>query len=225
MKNNLTIYSNIIPIEILKNNFLSFPQNLPKYYKNIPRLFNRSETSTTIKTCPGFVNYFRKVLVFTSPFDMEFLISNNKLEQWAMGNGDYNNLMSVTTHSNLQLLDYVQNDNYQFVIKICMFNYIQSDAPLYFHNASWEFRNWECLPGVIHPKDIPTDLNMFLPVRKETDKIVIKKDEPLFYMSFETQDDIELHFSDKKFDLTSHTNTLSYKFSILKDRILGKKIV
>ena len=42
-----------------------------------------------------------------------------------MARQNFNNLMSVTTNSNSQLLNYVQNDNYKFVIKICMFNYIQ----------------------------------------------------------------------------------------------------
>ena len=38
-KKKLIIKSNTIPIDILKNHLLSFPHNIPKYFKDIPKSF------------------------------------------------------------------------------------------------------------------------------------------------------------------------------------------
>ena len=64
-KKEITILTNEIPVHILKNFLLSFPSNIPKYFKDIPKAFfdnqkRRVRSSTTIRTCSGFINLTSK---------------------------------------------------------------------------------------------------------------------------------------------------------------------
>ena len=40
-KKEITIQTNGVPVHILKNFLLSFPSNIPKYFKDIPKSFFR----------------------------------------------------------------------------------------------------------------------------------------------------------------------------------------
>ena len=84
-KKEITIQTNGVPVHILKNFLLSFPSNIPKYFKDIPKSFfdnqkRKVRSRTTIRTCSGFINLFKRSIVFTSPYDIELFIEPKEIK-------------------------------------------------------------------------------------------------------------------------------------------------
>ena len=168
----MEIRSNKIPLEILKNYFLTYPKNVPSYLKHMPKQFNRKDPGTrTVKTCSGLLNLYMRSVVFTSPFDIQVNFENNKWQAFVGKGGLGDNTVS--------------------------------DA------------------GVLNCKT-PLELNFFIPVEKNVEILSIPQGTPLMLISSEVDSAIKLKFNDKPFDDTL-INGLHYRFSTLKDMLLGRK--
>jgi hypothetical protein len=215
----LEIFSNIIPINFLKNFIKIFPYNLPNYFKNIPKQCPNSKfkADRTLKTCSGIINYYKKAIVFLSPFDIEFIIENNIIN-YKFGSADFN---GVQLHANNQFLDYVNNKKYLCVSKLLFKIYIKCDAPLLITNSTWTLNNFEILPGIINAKE-PLELNLFLPIKKEDKNIFIKQNTPLCVIHVETEKNVKIIFNNNKYDSWSE-NGLKYIFSSLKNKLFNNK--
>lgn len=164
LNKKLEIYSNNIPIDFLKNFFKIFPNNLPNYFNNVPKRcpFSKFKSDNTLKTCSGIINYYKKAIVFLSPFDIEFIIENNQIH-YRVGSDNFN---GVQFHSNNQFLDYVDNKKYLCISKLCFGIYLKSNAPILITNSTWTLNSFEILPGIINAKQ-PLELNIFLPIKKK----------------------------------------------------------
>ena len=219
LNKKLEIYSNSIPINFLKNFFKIFPNNLPSYFKNIPKKcpFSKFRADNTLKTCSGIINYYKKAIVFLSPFDIEFVIEKDQVFV-KFGNSNFN---GIQFHSNDQFLDYVQNKKYLCISKLIFGIFLKSDVPLLITNPTWALNDFDILPGIINAKK-PLELNIFLPIKKEDKNIFIKQNTPLCVIHLETEKNVSLVFNDKKYDSWS-TNGLNYIFSSLKNRLLKNK--
>lgn len=215
----LEIFSNHIPIDFCKNFFKVFPNNLPNYFKHIPtkKPFSKSRADNTIKTCSGIINYYKRAIVFLSPFDIEFLIENNQIS-YKFGSDDYN---GAQFHSNDQFLDYVNNQKYLCVSKLVFGIYLKSDIPLIITNSTWTLNDFEILPGVINAKQ-PLELNVMIPIKKEDKNIFIKQNTPLCVIHLETEKEVSIVFKKNKYNSWS-VNGLNYMFSSLKNRLLKNK--
>jgi hypothetical protein len=215
----LEIYSNNIPIDFLKNFFQVFPRNLPNYFNNIPNKCPHSKfkADNTLRTCSGIINYYKKAIVFLSPFDIELIIENNKIN-YKFGNANFN---GIEVHPNNQFLDYIDNKKYSMISKLVFGIYLKSDAPLIITNSTWTLNNFEILPGIINAKT-PLELNIFLPIKKDDKNIFIKQNTPLCVIHLETEKNVKIIYNNKKYNDWS-VNGLNYTFSSLKNKLLKNK--
>ena len=114
---DIIIQTNEMPVEVLKNFLLTFPQNLPKYFKDIPVNFfdeqkRQIRSKKTVKSCSGFINLFKRCIVFTSPYDIELFIENKEI-RGSVGGHDWKRYLHH--HADWQFIDYVKSD-YAFIL-------------------------------------------------------------------------------------------------------------
>ena len=216
----MEIRSNKIPLEILKNYFLTYPKNVPSYLKHMPKQFNRKVPGTrTVKTCSGLLNLYMRSVVFTSPFDIQVNFENNKWQAFVGKGGLGDNTVSDVPYS--QFLKHKDENKYKILLKFTFGITVQSKYPIHLNNPWWSLNSFETVPGVLNCKT-PLELNFFIPVEKNVEILSIPQGTPLMLISSEVDSAIKLKFNDKPFDDTL-INGLHYRFSTLKDMLLGRK--
>ena len=113
-------YSEILKKEDALNMVKTIPHNFPNYFASIPKhLFNPvskkfNPTISTIKSCPGFINLYKRSLLVTLPFDLYVEFDENQILNQKAGQ---TNLTVASIHSNEQLLSYVNSKEYKFLLK------------------------------------------------------------------------------------------------------------
>ena len=222
-KKNIIIRTNEIPTKILKEFFVTFPKNMPKYFKDIPKNFfdhqnRRIRSKTTVRTCSGFINLFKRSLIFTSPFDIELFIQDKEIRGSV---GPFNWTQYFHHHADWQFIDYAKSD-YEFILKFMPHLTIQCDYNLVVSNPWWHMNKFEIIPGIINCQE-PENLNIFIPIKKGQNHIFIPQHTPLCYINFETDDQLDLVFEDKGYKPQDYLG-LYYTFSNLK-RKLVKNII
>ena len=217
----MEIRSTRIPLSIVKNHFLTYPKNLPEYFKNIPPLYNSKNPRTkTPRSCSGFLNLYARSVVFTSPFDIQINFEGDRWEAF-VGAGDLGN-QTVSDVPFQQFLQYKDNGKYKSILKFGFNITVQSKYPLHLNNPWWSLNNFEVVPGVLNTIKHPLDLNFFMPVEKNVQVLKIKQGTPLYLISSENNADLKISFTEKPFNYNL-INGLQYKFSTLKDMFLGRK--
>lgn len=220
-KNKLEIYSNRIPINFLKDFIVTYPKNLPYYFKNIPKTCPfKIGNNFNIRTCSGFINYFRRSILFKSPFDILITLQNNQIF-CNFGSGVYNNDRNIVAHSANQFLQYIDNNKYEVIIKLIFGINLKSKIPITMNSSWWHFNDFEVIPGVLNAK-IPTELNLFIPIKKGVSEIRIKQNTPLCTLHLESDRKVKVIFKDDKIN-TKDYNGLEYLKSNLKNKILDNK--
>ena len=216
----MEIRSNKIPLNIVKNHFLTYPKNLPSYFKDIPNLFNsKNPLSKTPKSCSGILNLYARSVVFTNPFDIQINFEDDKWEAF-VGAGDLGqNTVSDVPYE--QFFKYKDNGKYKAILKFNFGINVQSKYPIYLNNPWWNLNNFEIVPGVLNCKN-PLELNFFMPIEKNVETLNIKQGTPLYLISSETTSKLKINFTKKPFN-SNCINGLQYRFSTLKDMFLGKK--
>jgi len=222
-KNKLEIWSNRIPIDFLKQFICIYPNNLPDYFKNIPKTYPfRVGRNFNIRTCSGFINFFRRSVVLKSPFDISLEIIDNKI-YCEFGSGSYSNENNLQIHSQEQFLKWVNKDIYKIISKFIFGIYIKSNNPILVTNPWWAMNDFEIIPGILNAKN-PLELNLFLPIKKDTFRITIKQGTPLCMLHFESNKDFKIVFKDKKIN-TRYYNGMEYLKINFKNMILGSKFL
>ena len=215
----LDIFSNRIPIDIVKEHLLTFPHNLPSYLKKIPQQFGEGPHGATVKKCSGMINIFKRTILFTSPFDIEIIFKPDGSWKAFVGSSDLGD-NTITQHDNRQLLSHIDT-KYKVLLKLSFEINMKCKYPIYVHAPWWHFTGFDTIPGVINCKD-PLGLNVFLPVEKKTMRIFIKQHTPLYYLNVETHKKVKLNFKKEKID-TKNYKGLDYVFSSLPFRLLKNK--
>ena len=82
--------------------------------------------------------------------------------------------------------------------------------------------NFEIIPGIINCVE-PLDLNIFIPIKKNQDHLYIRQGTPLALINFETDDQLNLIFSEENYKYSDWMG-LHYTFSNFK-RKLVKNII
>ena len=58
----IDIYSNKIPIHLIKEYFKIYPKNTPNFFKDIPyNLSHFTKKDHTLKSCSGIINFINQV--------------------------------------------------------------------------------------------------------------------------------------------------------------------
>lgn len=220
--NKIQIASSLLDQEVLKESFNIYPKNLPKYFKNIPKKYNHFKSlrkGNTIKHCPGFINYFRNMISFKAPCDIEIYLEDNKIIT-NFGSGKLNDNKRFVVHAQEQFLSYVNQNKYAVICKLDFGINISADFPIIVNNSWWNFNNFEIVPGIINATDSYSSLNLFIPIPKNMNTIYIQKGQVMADLLFETDKKIKVDFP-KKIKKIEYAN---YYFSVLKKMILPKRI-
>tara|TARA_R110000787_G_scaffold167944_2_gene280919 strand:+ start:327 stop:986 length:660 start_codon:yes stop_codon:yes gene_type:complete len=216
----MEIRSKKIPLEIIKNHFLTYPKNVPNYFKNIPVLFEKNNPlSKTPKACSGVLNLYARSVSFTSPFDIQINFSGDKWKAF-VGAGDLGQ-KTVTDVPYEQLFKYKDNGKYKAILKFNFGVTVQSKYPIHLNNPWWELNDFEIVPGVLNCKN-PLELNFFMPIEKHVETLNITQGTALYLITSENNDKLKINFNTKPFN-ENLINGLQYKFSTLKDKFLGRK--
>jgi|TARA_R100001530_G_scaffold85396_1_gene59539 hypothetical protein len=217
-KNNITINSNRIPIDRLKECFSLFPKNLPPYLSSMPSLIDpKIPISKTVRHCPGMINLFKNTILFNSPFDIHVNFEDDGSWNAFVGSGGMGN-NTVNAHDDNQLLNFV-NSPYKLLLKFHFEIIIQCDYAVYLTNPWWHFKPYETIPGYLNCKE-PVELNFFVPIRKELKVLKINYGDPLMHLNVEHKDKLNIKFNKKKIN---HWSELQYRFSTLKNKLFKNK--
>ena len=223
-KIDILYFSKTLEKEDAKKMVQKIPYNFPNYFKSIPKnMFNPvlkkfNPTSFTIKSCPGFINLYKRSLLVTLPYDIYLTFNENKILSQQAGQINLQQHFPsgvANMHENEQLLSYVTNTEYKFIIKISLPFYIDSNVSLLMSPSSYHFNNFEVLSGIINPK-YKRDMNFFIPIKKNQNEFFLKKGHPLFLFTPLCENKIKLNF--KKLPESKMLSNLT--FSTLKQNIL-----
>jgi len=220
---DIVIRTNEIPIDILKNHLLTFPNNIPHYFKEIPTKFIDEKkrpvrSIKTLRTCSGFVNFFKRSILYTSPYDIELFIDDEKIKG-TVGGSNWNNY--IHHHPDWQFIKHA-NSNWKMVIKFMPFFNIQSPYNLIMSNPWWHMNNFETIPGIVNCKE-PLPLNVFIPIKKGQDYLYIRQGTPLACLNLETDSQLNLVFNEKNYK-NSDWMGLHYVFSNFKRKVVKNLI-
>ena len=209
-------YLDLLKREDAMNMIKQIPENFPKYFFSIPKTnFNPEKRKfipykKTIKTCPGFINLYKRSLLVTLPFDLYIEFNENKILDQKAGQTDLN---VASLHSNEQLLSYANNTEYKFILKINLPFTIDSNVSLLMSPSCYHFNNFNILSGIINSK-YKRDINFFIPIKKNQNELHLKQGEALFLLTPLCENKIKLNFKPKNNMYPNLT------FSTLKQNIL-----
>jgi len=221
-KNKIEMYSNRVPMSFLKDFMCTYPQNLPSYFKNIPKVsLFKVGRHFNIRTCSGFINFFKRSIVFKSPFDIRIELRNNQLF-CEFGSGSYSNENNLGVHSSEQFLKYVDTNKYAMITKLTLGIFIKCKYPVLLTNPWWSMNDFETIPGILNCKN-PVELNLFLPIKTNQSVITIKQGTPLCMLHFESEKDIKLVLKKEKINPRDY-NGLEYLKTNLKNMVLKRKV-
>ena len=220
---DIVIQTNEIPVDILKNFLLTFPHNMPKYFKDIPATFFDNQkrpirSKKSVRSCSGFINLFKRSILFTSPYDIELFIENGEI-RGSVGGSNWNRY--IQHHADWQFIDYVKSD-WEMILKFMPFFNIRSPYNLIISDPWWHMNNFQVIPGMVNCKE-PLDLNIFIPIKKGQNHLYIPQGTPLACINFETDNQLNLVYRNKNYRYSDWMG-LHYTFSNLK-RKLVKNIV
>ncbi len=221
---NIIIQTNEIPVEVLKNFLLTFPHNLPKYFKDIPVNFfdeqkrQKIRSKKSVKSCSGFINLFKRCIVFTSPYDIELFIENKEI-RGSVGGHPWNRYLH--RHADWQFIDYVKSP-YAFILKFMTFFNIKCPYNLIVTNPWWHMNSFEMIPGIVNCKE-PLELNIFIPIKKNQTHLFIPQGTPLAYINFETDEQLTLIYKNEGYKHSDFLG-LHYSFSNFKRKMVNNII-
>ncbi len=208
------LYNTAFEKEQIEKNIKRIPYNLPSYFKSIPtQLFFPFQR--TIKTCPGYINLFKRSFLLCNPVDtyIEFDDTGIVLQK----HGTYSDQRAIL-HPTEHLLAYVPNKHdYKFIIKYHLPYSFKSDVSYISMDPGYHFSNHTTLPGIV-PSNWFNEYNIFIPIRKNQQKLYIKEGEPLSIIVPLTEKKLLLKFKEKPDG--NIDKSISYKFSNLKKFLL-----
>jgi hypothetical protein len=213
-------YTEILKKEDAINMVKKIPANFPEYFFSIPKSnFDQEKRKfiphqRTIKTCPGFINLYKRSLLVTLPFDLYIEFDEGGILNQTAGQ---TNLAVADVHSNKQLLSYVNNTEYKFLLKVTLPFIINSNVSLLMSPSCYHFNDFNILSGIINSK-YKRDINVFIPIKKNQNELYLKQGEALFLLTPLCENEIKLNFK----PINKMYPNLT--FSTLKQNIL-KKII
>jgi hypothetical protein len=176
--------------------------HVPDWFKSMKS--NLDLTSSTIKRCPSFIDFFKKGYVVNMWCDLYLNVKNTKeggIEfQWKTPDIQF----TFEMHSHEQFLEHTPThiqEKIKFILKtVCPWNVkTEKGYSLYQMPMTYSYNSFfEVLPGIVH-SDIYHTINQQVCIMKEGEYI-IKKGTPLaVYVPFKREDfDLEMKMMDKK---------------------------
>ena len=215
-------HDSILEKEDIEQCFNKIPKNLPKYFSSIPKnMFSLKSKKfipylRTIKTCPGFINLYKRSLLVTSPFDIYVGLEGTKIIDMKAGR---TNFEIAEEHPGDQFLNYTPNKVYKCILKISLPFEFDSNVSLFMSETFYHFNDFNVLPGIL-PSSYNSGINFFIPVKKNQNDLYIKKGDPLFLLTPLCETEVKLKFKKINKNLSPSSIKDNLTFSSLKKYIL-----
>lgn len=191
--------------------------HIPHWFKSIKPDIDK--TSSTIKRCPSFIDFFKKGYVINMWCDLYLNVKNTKdgmRFEWKTPDEQF----SFDTHAHEQFLEHTPyhiQEKTKFILKpVCPWNvktekgYSLYQFPMYYsYNPIFEV-----LPGIIH-SDIYYTINQQMCIMKEGEYFIEKGTPLAAYIPFKREDyNFEMKFKDKELthDLKVEKRFIKSKF-------------
>ena len=196
----ITFSSQYWDLDIVKESFEKSPKNFPSFVKVMPsckfdpfvKLFRPALKN--LKTCSGFINLFKRSILFKMPFDLQVIFTDEGLLEVSAGSASNPNQEAfVHLHHNSQFIDYVKS-NYKFIIKVQPMIQIDSSVSIVMQPSFFHLNHFDIVPGILNKK-YKGDLNFFIPIKKDQKELLIKKNTPLFLITPLTERKVNLSFN------------------------------
>jgi hypothetical protein len=217
-------YLNILSEKDAKKMIQTIPNNFPSYFNSIPKTYFDPTLKKslpflrTIKSCPGFINLYKRSILITSPYDLYAEFDNEKILFQEVGR---TKIKPIHFHENYQFLSYIDNKDYKFIIKIDMPFSLDSNVSFLLNDSSYHFNKFKVLPGILNKSYDGDSVNFFIPIKKNTKELHIRQGDPLFLLTPMCEDKINLSFKKvKNFNVDKNKLT----FSSLKYYVMDKLI-
>jgi len=211
-------YDDNLSLEDAKSIFKTVPHNFPGYFRTMHKNFFDPVVkkflpfTKTIKSCPGFVNLYKRSLLMTCPFDVYAVFKDNEIYKQKAGT----NLPEMLTIHDDPFVKYAGNHDYKFIVKLWLAVQVHSDVSFIVSDSLYHFNKRVVFPGIID-KDYKFYMSCFIPIKKDQDELYLKKGDPLLLLTPMCENKIKLSF--EKIQRTEYTDT---KFSSLKRYVMDK---
>lgn len=179
----------------------------PEWWKETPKVFNNSNT---IKTCRGFIDYYKSGIVIPSWFeaDLHLYEKDNADNKWfsMKYSNDYVDLSQ--SHDSIQFLGFAQNYGKNIKIKSPWAFKTKADIGFVWTQPIWSnresFRHFSLLPAVMNFKyQHHTHINFFVELSDSPITITIPPLTPLVMLHPLTEEKVEIKthlVSDKEYE-------------------------
>ena len=144
---------------------------IPEWWKNTPKVV---EGHPTIKSCPAFVEYYKKGIVIPMWCEVEIQINpkGKQLFTWKSAQRDFN----ITEHGQDQLKGFAKEDGHNLKIMSPWFIKCREDINFTFTQPIWSQRdtmfNFILTPGIVSFKSqMGSNLNYFFQ-QKDTQQVI-----------------------------------------------------
>ena len=117
------------------------------------------------------------MICFLSPCDIEIIYDEKEYEV-SFGKCYLNDGNRFRIQGNDQFLNFINQDKYYTVGKMLFNIKFSCPYPVIINNPWWNFSNFEILPGVINASKDYQEMNLFIPLPKNLNRIFIKKGTP-----------------------------------------------
>tara|TARA_R110000787_G_scaffold100873_1_gene206010 strand:+ start:211 stop:906 length:696 start_codon:yes stop_codon:yes gene_type:complete len=225
LKEKLEIYADktIFTVDEMEECFQRIPKNLPEYFKYIPKKIFSEEMQTedmsknTIKSCAGFINLFKRSILFCSPFDMQFSFKGDKMH-FRLGSFPVDVSQFIDIHPAEQFLQYApenMKNNVRCVMRLKTNMYYKSSVPMLLHHPFWHVPKLVASPGLL-TKNKELNLNIFFFISNNQENFIIKKGDPLVYITFLTEKKVKFKYKtiEKKQSLLLKTFSRLKKYTM-----------
>lgn len=176
----------------------------PDWWKSTPRTF---ENRNTIKSCRGFIDYFRDGIVIPSWFEADIHVYPfNDPEQRSFRVQYSNNYVDLSaSHDNVQFMDFAKHNGRNIKIKSPWAFKTKADINFLWTQPTWHMRNnfnkISVLPAVVNFKyQHHTHINFFLELGESEYTVNLPPITPLVMIHPMTEKKVEIktHLVDEK---------------------------
>lgn len=176
----------------------------PEWWKNTPKIF---ENKNTIKSCRGFIDYFKDGIVIPSWFEVDIHVyTKNDLEQRSFKVQYSNNYVDLSdSHDSIQFLNFAKNTGRNIKIRSPWAFKTRSDINFLWTQPTWHmresFNKISVLPAVVNFKyQHHTHINFFLELGDNEYTVNIPPITPLVMIHPMTEKRVEIknHLVDEK---------------------------
>lgn len=167
---------------------------IPDWWRSTNKV---NENRATIKSCPGFIDYYKKGIVIPSWTEIDITIHKQGSDQalsWQSGN---KNFSTINSHNQCQFDGFAKTNGHNLKIESPWIVYSKSEVKFLSSQPVWNNRDWSqiltSLPGILNFKmQHSTNINYFFTIDDKEKSFRIEPLTPLMLLHPMTEKKIVL---------------------------------